>query len=98
MLYGNIPHCRRRLRCPDLNLMALCILQESLKMASERRFFDYLQLHLPHLARSIGSRENFNTCKRRLAPYLKNVRRNLVHHLNKIRHHSILRSRSHTQY
>ena len=80
---GNIPHCGRRPRCPDLNLMAFCLLQESLEIASERRFFDCLQQHLPHLARSIGSRENFNVHKRRLASYLENMRRNLVHHINK---------------
>lgn len=45
------------------------IIQESLEIASERRFYDCLQQHLPHLARSIGSRKNFNARKRRLAPY-----------------------------
>ena len=62
--------------------MALCLIQESLDIASERRFFDYLQQHFPHLARSIGSRENFNARKRRLTPYLEKARRNLAHHLN----------------
>ena len=52
----NIPHCGRRPRCPDFNLMALWLLQESLDISSERRFFDYLQQHFPHLARSIGLR------------------------------------------
>ena len=63
--------------------MALCLLQESLDIASERRFFDYLQQRLSQLARSMGTRENFNARKRRLAPYLENVRYNLAHHLNK---------------
>ena len=80
---GNIPHPGRRPKCSDLNLMALCLLQESLDLASERRFFDFLEQHLPYLARSIGTRENFNARKRRLAPYMEKIRRLIVHKLNK---------------
>ena len=61
--------------------MALCLLQESLDIASERNF-DYLQQHFPHRARCIGSRENVNARKRLLAPYPENVRHNLAHHLH----------------
>ena len=47
-----------------VNLMALCLLQEFLDIASERRFFDYLQQHLPHLARNFlhDIQEQFKNC------------------------------------
>ena len=52
------------MRTVRVNLMALCLLQKSLDIASERRFFDYLQQHLPNLARNFlhDIQDQFKNC------------------------------------
>ncbi len=65
--FGNLPHCGRKTKCSDLEIIALSLFQEFLSICSEYRFFESLRSLMPCLISKIGTRRNYNARKHHLS-------------------------------
>ncbi len=78
---GNLPHVGRVPLCSDCEIMALTLLQESLRINSESRFCSWLRENLPQMARKLGTRRNYNARKKRIVGLLEPMRQGMVKQL-----------------
>ena len=88
--FGNLPHCGRKPKCSDLEIIALSLFQEFLSIGSECRFFESLRSLMPCLISKIGTRRNYNARKHHLACCIELIRNNLSDFLSASNYENVL--------